>query len=152
VRARAGCMHACMHTRAGCMHAWMHTRAGCMHACITTYIRACMCVTHPPPLLPLQTPSCKVYDPPASLSADRRGVLTLPDPESGYRDPRAYNARVGQRARAPRASAVLLRVCLGNDCGMQGCDTCRLTRLFLLCADKAGAEPVLSTPTDVPLP
>jgi hypothetical protein len=35
-----------------------------------------------------------VYDPPASLSADRRGTITLPDVECGYQDPAAYTPKV----------------------------------------------------------
>lgn len=44
----------------------------------------------------------QVYDPPASLSADRRGTLTLPDAECGYDAAalRAYTPKV--RAHTPK--------------------------------------------------
>ena len=41
-----------------------------------------------------------VYDPTASLSAERRGTLSLPDPDSCYGSGRQYTVKVAQQASA----------------------------------------------------
>lgn len=47
-----------------------------------------------------------VYDPTASLSAERRGTLSLPDVESCYNSKEKYDARV---SRGAALSVLLLR-------------------------------------------
>jgi hypothetical protein len=39
-----------------------------------------------------------IYNPEASLSAERRGTMSLPDPESAYSNARGYNSKVSSSA------------------------------------------------------